>query len=207
MYKTQLDPDEILQRIRAEITNLKQVQPNPAWRPPRTQDFAPYVQILCFDQSLANCGWALVECTGVEFLVRESGTIRPATDTKSFAATFTKSVILARDIRDVVASLDGSFEHVVLELPSVMGHRTESSLVAASTICIELDRRGYPLPAFVSRMSAASKLCGNRLATKKETSALVNELVGRHPSGTGSWTEHVRDAVFVGMKHLYVEET
>lgn len=209
MYQTRLSPDEILQRIRAEIHNLKQVKPNPAYRLPLLGDFRAHQPVLCFDQTLTNCGWALLEGTGTEILVRESGTIRPPTVAKSFEATFTKSVILARDVRDVIAAMDsggGAFDQVVLELPSVMGYRTESSLVAAVTICIELDRRGYPLPAFVSRMSAAAKLCGDRMATKKYSSTLVDGLVDRHPSGTGAWTEHVRDAVFVGLKYLYMEE-
>jgi len=204
-----LVPDEILARIRAEVQRAKTVRPPKDWRPPVPEDFTPDVQILCFDQSLSNSGWALLNTDEGKIKVVDSGTIRPpALETKSrgFELTLTKSVFLAREIQVILSRLYGQYEQVVIELPSIFGYRTESSLVAAATICIELDRGGEDLPVLVSRNSAGAFLCGDRHASKSTSSNLVATLVeDRKPSGKGQWTEHVRDAVFVGLRHLRAE--
>jgi Holliday junction resolvasome RuvABC endonuclease subunit len=162
--------------------------------------------VLCFDQTLANCGWALMSTQGDGTpRIVDSGTIRPiaVNGAKGFDGTFSRAVGLAIEIRNVLDILDGQFEQVVLELPAVVGYRTESSLVAASTICVTLTERGLDMPHFVSRHSAGAKLCGDRLASKNQSSEVVNGLLGdRHPTGKGQWTEHVRDAVFVGLRTL-----
>jgi hypothetical protein len=143
--------------------------------------------------------------------VVDSGTIRPPVlgeKVKGFELTLIKSVMLARQLAEMLNILSGQFEEVVIELPSVFGYRTESSLVAAVTISVELDRMGKPLPVLVSRNSAGAVLCGDRHAPKSVSSNLVATLVeDRRPDGRGQWTEHVRDAVFVGLRHLYLEDS
>lgn len=199
--------EEILQRIREKVAEAKGTKTPRSFRPPTPDDFAPDVQILAFDQTLANCGWALVNTDEGKLSVKDSGTIRPPfVQAKGFEATFTKSVMLARELRALLATLYGQYEKVVLELPSVVGYRTESSLVAAVTICVTLDEMGSDFPTFVSRQSAGAKLCGSPSASKKLSSELVDSLVKVHPTGTGQWTEHVRDAVFVGLREIHVEE-
>lgn len=203
------EPEEILRRIRAAIEETKGLKVSRTFRPPIPESFAPDVQILAFDQSLTHCGWALVN-TEEDITVPDSGTIRApilGSSVRGFQATMAKSIPLARKVADLLNHLYGQFEQTVLEMPSVAGYRTESSLIAAVTICVELDRLGLEQPVLVSRQSAGAKLCGNRMAYKKESSELVNRLVAHHPSGTGQWTEHVRDAVFVGLTHLYLGET
>jgi hypothetical protein len=200
--------EEILRRIREKVAEGKRPRVPKAFRPPAFEDFVPDMQILAFDQSLANCGWALLN-TEKKITVVDSGTIRPpalGTVSKGFEMTFAKAIGIASEVRTLVGSLEGGFEQVVLELPAVVGYRTESSLAAAVAICIELDRRRLPTPDFVSRQAAGSVLCGDRHASKNISSELVNNLVVDHPTGTGQWTEHVRDAVFVGLKYLYLEE-
>lgn len=218
MY-TRIDPEEILHRIRERIAEGRTRKISPTYRPPVLADFKPDIHILCFDQTLSNCGWALVSThkvfTGPTYgnqhtaiVIKESGTIKPPalTGQKGFESTLAKAVPLASRIQHVLNMQFGRFQKVVLELPSVVGYRTESSLIAAVMICVELDRMGCDQPEFVSRQAAGSLLCGDRHAPKGVSSALVNDLIPEHPVGTGCWTEHVRDAAFVGLKYLHLEE-
>jgi Holliday junction resolvasome RuvABC endonuclease subunit len=206
MY-TRIDPDDILQRIREKIAEGRNRKVAPTFRPPTPADFRIESQILAFDQTLSNCGWALVNTEGGKVTIPESGTIKPPTlnGQKGFEATLAKAVPLASRIQHVLNGQYGRFEEVVLELPAVVGYRTESSLIAAVMICVELDRMGCKQPEFVSRQAAGTVLVGDRHASKTESSRFVNDLITEHPTGTGCWTEHVRDAVFVGAKYLYVE--
>jgi hypothetical protein len=206
---TLLVPEEVLQRIREEVQRAKTVKVPRDYRPPTAADFRWDTQILCFDQSLSNSGWALVNTDDGTISVQDSGTIRPPaleTKSKGFELTLTKSVMLARQLQELLNKLYGRYEQVVIELPSIFGYRTESSLVAAVTICVELDRMGESMPVLVSRNSAGAVLCGDRHAPKSVSSNLVATLVeDRRPDGRGQWTEHVRDAVFVGLRHLHRE--
>lgn len=196
-------PEEILKRIKEESARAKAAQPPKNWRPPMPDDFEEDRRVLCFDQTLNHCGWAILG-TRSQIHVPRSGTLRPPpVDAKGFEGTFTKAVILARRLRDLLEGEQYYFDEVVIELPSITGYRTESSLVAAVTVCIELDRLGRPFPKFVSRTSAAATLCGDKAASKKVSSDLVDGLVQWHEPGTGRWTEHVRDAVFVGLKAVH----
>lgn len=204
---TRLDSDEILQRIREAVAQGRTRKRSRTFRPPTARDFRSGTQILAFDQTLSNCGWALIN-TEEGLSVVASSTIRPPHlgSVKGFEATFAKAVVLAREIADTLATLGGQFEYAVLELPSVVGYRTESSLAAALTICVEMDRQGLGMPQMVSRQAAGALLVGDRHASKAESSAFVNDLLPDHPVGTGCWTEHVRDACFVGLETLYEEE-
>lgn len=208
MTITDLVPEDILKKIRALSHEARTMQNPKSFRPPELEDFESSGRILCFDQTLNNCGWAVIQAGPEGITVFESGTIRPpqiGRDLRGFDATFTKSVFLSRDIRTLLRRLEGQFNRVVLELPSVVGYRTESSLTAAVTICLMLDEMGADFPVFVSRQSAGSALCGDRGASKARSSEVVNRLVTDRPTQTGAWTEHVRDAVFVGLRDMYRE--
>jgi hypothetical protein len=201
-------PEEILQRIRDEVARGRNRKVSSTYRPPTRSDFALNRRILCFDQTLSNSGWAVLSTQQGGISVLDSGTLRPIgipPNTKGFEVTFAKAVSIARGVGEVLRH-HLPYGDVVLELPSVVGYRTESSLVAAATICVELDRLGRPMPYFVSRQAAGTLLCGDRHASKSISSALVLDIVTDYQTGTGQWTEHVRDAVFVGLKHLYLEE-
>lgn len=203
---SQTDPEEILRRIRAAIDESRKTKTRRSFRAPQPKDFAPDLQILCFDQTLSNCGWALLN-TEEEIWVRDCGTIRSpvlGSSVRGFSATLAKTIPLARSIANLLNDVYGQYDWVVLEMPAVAGYRTESSLIAAVTICVELDRLGLEQPVMISRQAAGATLCGDRLASKKTSSEVVNRLVVEHPKGAGKWTEHVRDAVFIGLKSLYL---
>jgi hypothetical protein len=76
-------------------------------------------------------------------------------------------------------------------------------LVAAVTLVQALDEMGQGMPTFVPRQRAAAVLCGDWSAPKAVSNRTVDSLIGdRHPSTT-PWNEHIRDAVFIGLMHLY----
>lgn len=198
-------PEEILQRIKTEAAKAKFVANPKNWRPPQSADFKKGCDVLCFDQSLNNCGWALLSTSGSSLEVTDSGTIRPPTiSSKGFEGTLTKAILLSRELRALMEELQDRYGAVAVELPSFIGYRTESSLVAAVTICVELDRLGKPFPDLVSRTSSAALLCGDRAASKKVSGETVDDLIDFHPTGPGCWTEHVRDAVLVGLRSIHV---
>lgn len=199
------DPEEILKRIKEYASQaLKRTNPKD-YRPPRPEDFRR-ANILCFDQALGNCGWAILNTEHGHPRVSACGVIKPPTFEKGergFEATFVKSLMVARGIDTLLVELDGQFDEVVGELPPVMGFRTESSLVAAAILIIKLDEMGHEMPTFVPRQRANAILAGDRGASKSVVASVVDDLIeGRHPKGE-PWNEHVRDAVFAGLMHLY----
>lgn len=199
------DPDEILKKIK-EFARQALVRTSPKdYRPPNPEDFRP-ATVLCFDQTLSNCGWAILNTEQGQPQVSACGVLRPPAferGERGFEATFVKSLYLARDLRALLRELDGLFDEVVGELPSVLGYRTESSLVAAVTMVQQLDELGYAMPTFVPRQRAASVLAGDGRASKTVTKGVVNDLVEDRRPKEQPWNEHVHDAVFVGLMHLY----
>lgn len=199
------DPDEILKRIK-EYANqaLKRVNPKD-YRPPRPEDFRR-ANILCFDQTLTNCGWAVLNTEHGHPRVNACGVIRPPTFQKGergFEASFVKSLMVGRGVSELLIELSGQFDEVVGELPPVMGYRTESSFTAAVILVLKLDEMGEEMPTFVPRQRATAVLAGDRNASKSVVASVVDDLIeDRRPKGS-PWNEHVRDAVFAGLMHLY----
>jgi Holliday junction resolvasome RuvABC endonuclease subunit len=193
------DTESILHRIRT----FKAQSASPVrkeFRPLEQEDFARRT-LLCFDQSLSNCGWAILSNEDGHLSVPVSGVIRPPEiEEDGFERTLIKSVYIGDGVDQVVLENLGTFDQVVCEMPAVFGHRTESSLIALVTIVRTMNALELGLPVLVSRQQAAAILCGNKNAFKQESNALVDRLVGeRHGK---PWNEHVRDAVFVGLRHL-----
>lgn len=194
------DTEGILQRIRDfKAQSVRAIRKE--FLPPTPEDFACRT-VLCFDQTLSNCGWAVLNTEDGQISVPRSGVIRPPEiESEGFERTLIKSVHIGDGVEQVIMDNIGAFDHIVCEMPAVYGHRTESSLVALVTIVRAMAVLDIGLPVLVSRQQAASALCGNADASKQESNALVDRLVeDRHSK---PWNEHVRDAVFVGLKHLY----
>jgi hypothetical protein len=198
-------PEQILLRIKAFAAEGQKQLPKRGWVPPSPENFRP-AQILCFDQTLSNCGWAILATDQQEISVPACGVLvapKFAVGERGFAATFAKSIFIADGMKQILRDNHGSFEGVVAEMPAVSGYRTESSLVAAVTLVQTLHDMGEPWPEMVSRNRAGAVLCGDRNAPKGVSGAFVDQMVqDRHPK---PWNEHVRDAVFVGLQSLYKE--
>jgi Holliday junction resolvasome RuvABC endonuclease subunit len=199
------DPDEILRRIKEYANQALRRVPPKDYRPPRPEDFHP-ATVLCFDQALGNCGWAILDTMHGAPRVLACGVLRPPAfenGEKGFEATFVKSVMVGRGVKELLAEKDGLYEEVVAELPPIAGFRTESSLVAAVVLILKLDELGQDMPVFVPRQRANATLAGDRNATKSVVGSVVDDLIeDRRPKGF-PWNEHVRDAVFAGLMHLY----
>lgn len=199
------DPDKILKKIREYSVSAFKYRPSDTYRPPSPEDFRRST-VLCFDQTLSNCGWAILNTEMGHPRVSACGVIKPPDFDKGirgFEATFTKSLFIARGLRELLSDVKGCFEEVALELPAVTGFRTESSLVSAVTIVQHLDELGYEMPEFIQRQSACAVLTGDRRAPKSVVKSVVEDLIeGRRPKEM-PWNEHVHDAVFVGLMHLY----
>jgi hypothetical protein len=199
------DPDEILKKIKEYAGQALRKATKESYRPPRPEDFRQ-ATVLCFDQTLSNCGWAVLNTEATAPRVSACGVLKPPAferGEKGFEATFVKSMYIARDIRTLLGELDGQFDEVVAELPAVLGYRTESSLVAGVTIVQKLDELGHEMPIFIPRQRAAAILAGDRMAPKSVCKSVVEDLIeDRRPKGS-PWNEHVHDAVFAGLMHLY----
>lgn len=199
---TTLSPEDTLRKIQQFAEDAKKRVPRASYRPPVREDFRP-AQILCFDQTLSHCGWAILATDQAEISILATGVVSPTVGQhdRGFAATFAKSIQVADGMEAIIRDNYGSFEEVVAEMPAVAGYRTESSLVAAVILVRTLNELGEPIPTFISRNQAGAVLCGDPQASKVVSGRLVDGLVGdRHPR---PWNEHVRDAVFVGLQRLH----
>lgn len=155
------------------------------------------IKVLAFDQSLTNTGWAKVDC--YDQSVEATGMISPtAPNLKSFELTFEK----ARQLEDAVVNLLDLYKYdidvVLVEMPAVVGYRTESSLIAAEKVFTACRLVGLPKPVIVSRQHAAAVVAGNGKADKKETSAAVDAMITARPDKC-KWNEHIRDAVLLAL--------
>lgn len=155
------------------------------------------IKILAFDQTLTNTGWAKVDC--YDQSVEACGMISPtAPNLKSFELTFEK----ARQLEEAVVNLLDLYKYdidvVAVEMPAVVGYRTESSLIAAEKVFTACRIVGLPKPVIISRQHAAAVVAGNGKADKRETGAAVDAMITSRPNG-GKWNEHIRDAVLLAL--------
>lgn len=159
---------------------------------------------LCFDQTIGNTGWALLRTAPGLVRVMEAGMVRaPEGRTNGPQGTLEAVKPLVKEYGRLLGlyRADG----IVYELPAVAGQRTESSLVAAACLQAAHLHHAVTTPlAVMARQRAASWITGHRDATKQQSSAAVDALVGiwrpQRP-----WNEHVRDAVLLGLAHALKE--
>ena len=195
---------ETLAAIKAFAAEQKsRAKPKPQFVPPTTGDFMEG-NWLAFDQSLGNTGWALVKTTRHLVRVVDCGMYRsPEGRTPGPQGTLEAVKPMIKEFGRILGFYQA--DTILYELPAVAGKRTESSLVAAACLQAAHMHHAVTTPLVVMpRQRAANKLVGNKDATKKETSALVDELVGiwRPPK---PWNEHVRDAVLLALAYARKE--
>lgn len=185
-----------LAEIKAFAATRKIPAPRKEYRPPVPEDFHPRT-VLGFDQSLTNTGWALVAFSGRQVRVEHCGVIHPQERPQTgYARTFAAAPSLRRQMRQVL--LDHRFDELVMELPSVHGFRTDSSIASGMVLCTVADELGVEDVRQIQRQQACAALVGNGNANKKESGKVVDDLVGiLRPQRP--WNEHVRDAVLLAM--------
>lgn len=181
-----------------------------AWTPPVPDDFAIPGQILCFDQTLNNTGVAILRCDPhLGLSVDYTAMLRPAaTDLVSNEGTYAKAVDIDRQIAEQITRFRlyaANPRAIAYERPPVSGFRGESILLAGFSVA----KYGGDQAHLVSNTHAKAVLLGPRAKTapkwtKEDVKLGVESLVHR-PDPAMPWNEHVRDAIMLGLAHLFDE--
>lgn len=194
-----------LDRYKEKTTTMKA-----AWTPPMMADFAQDLSVLSFDQSLSKTGWLYLRVLDDRVDVMARSTIRTATELKGWQGNFDQAHQIKHAMRDEVDALLMRFapdqmprwpDAVVLELPNVHGHRTDSSMLAA----YEVD--GYATmwwrpTIFISIQQSRTILGGSNIRNDKKGG---HKALERYIPGSiqRTWNEHQRDAAINALGHLY----
>lgn len=184
-------------QIRASVKGVKAPRKKKEWEPPTLGMGV----VLAFDQTLTNTGWAVVQVTATQVLVPHRGTLKASTALKGHEETMDKAHLMRCAIAQIVNLHTYMGMSVVCERPSVGGYRTESSLIAATSVwdaCVEVIEEP---PVMVSNVHMKAVLCE---PGKRETKAHITEALDRHLDTRGrDWNEHMRDAVALGLTYLH----
>lgn len=179
------------------------------WRPPLVSEFKQGHSVLSFDQSLSKTGWVYLRVSAGSVEVMGRGTMRNQSDLKGWRGNFEQ----ARKIRAAMVELDGLLvryspdqmprwpDSVLLEMPAVGGHRTDSSMLAA----YEIDSYAtdwWRATDMISIQQSRTILGGSD--TRNDKKAGPKALVRYIPeSAERTWNEHQRDAAVNALGHLY----
>lgn len=194
--------DPIDAKIEAFVrrNKISTAKPAPQWTPPTIEDFAWGVTVQAFDQTLTNTGYVELMIVGGEVRVAGRLTIRPKPpkELDSFAYAFEQASLLGDEVDDLLMCSS----EVVFEMPAVSGFRIDSSKMAGQVIYdrVRESRLGYKA-VMISKNHAASILTGDPYADKNE----IRKAIARYlpESDTRRWNEHQRDALALGLAHLY----
>lgn len=203
--KPGFDVDILRARLKDQPTKRRLAR-NP-YQPPVLDDFA-LGAVLALDQTLTKTGWAYVVRDLKGLHVPVGGLLVPDIDDRlrGFEGTYAKAAALEELLisKVVIPHLFLAAkppEAVVHEMPSVRGHRTESSLLAGREV-----RRvvgGRTMVMMINRRSAYATLVGSPDAEKAEGTKTVNRLIPKERRKTTSWNQDVHDAVILALKYLY----
>lgn len=185
---TPLTPSE----LRAKIAESKKPRKTKAKRQPATREDLATGQLLAYDQTLTNTGFAYIDHSSDRLYV-QTEVYQQYTDNAGHMGSLDKFKMLYDSLCASVWA--GAELPVVFEQPPVQGYRIESSLMAAGAIIL-VHADTYA----VSNQHAKSVIVANHMATKAQVGEAVNSLVSSH---VGPWNEHTRDAVMLGLAYLY----
>lgn len=173
------------------------------WAQPMISEFLHGVNVLSFDQSLGKTGWVNLAVGQGEIEVAAHGTLRTVTSNDGFQGSFDR----ADHLRDRMAeehdnlACHGMPYDVVMEMPSVRGHRIESSFLAAYVVrryCHEW----WEDPTMVSIQESRRNLAGP--GTQNDKKAGHEALADYIPeTASRQWNEDERDAALNALNHLY----
>jgi Holliday junction resolvasome RuvABC endonuclease subunit len=188
--------------LRGRLRERRKPAP-PPWKPPPLLAFRGFLRLLAWDATLSHCGYVLLERTHHLVVIHDRGTIHPKTDLTGYLSTWEKGRLLQAEIRGVQADHKGVTQ--VVESPSVAGSRLESSLVAGLLVWLETVGPAGTGCAQVSATHVSSVLLGNPRIKSAERKKMIKEAVARYVPGSEArpWNEHERDALAVGLTHLY----
>lgn len=188
---------DITARIRAWPDLMRSVPA--AWEPPGTDDFAEGVPVLAYDGSLSATGWACIARWGSLFVLHGHGTLRVVTELTGFRGTYDKAYRMSPLIENVYISQVTTRRDTITawEAPPVIGHRTESTLIAGYLVYQACSGRGFAVAA----NHASKVLTGGPRHDKKEIAAAVARYV---PEALNrNWSEHSRDALAIALTVLW----
>lgn len=180
------------------------------WLPPSRLSLAEG-NVIAFDQSLAACGmvWLTFDPSGLK--VVDAQVFKTVSQPSNHAGNLARGTDLARQLRSYLSkavyshgSRNWTFIH---EAPLTGGGRvrnTDSSLLAAQTIRIEMDYRGFPMAPMITAQQHKWATSGDRLISKSAHRAALMRLVELlGVEGYDQITnEAMRDAFSVAITHL-----
>jgi hypothetical protein len=185
------------------VKTARQRAADKIWVPPEIWDFAEGINVLSFDQSLGKTGWVnlAVRQGGIE--VSAYGTLRTVTSNDGFRGSFDRADCLRDRLSEYHSYLafHGIPHEVIMEMPSVRGHRIESSFLAAYVVQ-EYCTRWWQPPTMVSIQESRRNLAGpGTHNNKKAGHAALARLIPE--SASRMWNEDERDAALNALNHLY----
>jgi Holliday junction resolvasome RuvABC endonuclease subunit len=164
-------------------------------------------QVFAFDQAIANTGWAIMRAEGNGFVVEQTGHIKTEVgDRQGFYDTFRRVDEMAGQVRKVFRQHLGNAV-LAYEMPAVGGHRTDSSLQAATIVRVEADAIGVHEPLMVSAQQVKKRVTGNARADKAATRAALHRLMPlMSKQGLRPLNEHVYDAMALAIVVICEED-
>lgn len=196
-----------LERYQAKKTAMKA-----AWTPPMMADFKQDFWVMSFDQSLATTGWIYLRVVADRVDIAARGTLRTKEPEglTGWRANFARARQIKHEMNGIqrtltILDLDDKAlrwpEAVVLELPNVHGHRTDSSMLAAHEIDQYCEKWWRPTD-FISIQQSRTILGGSNIRnSKKDGHKALERYVPESIQRT--WNEHQRDAAINALGHLY----
>lgn len=185
------------------VKTSRQRAADKVWVQPQITDFASEVNVLSFDQSLGKTGWINLTVRWGEIEVGRHGTLRTVTSNDGFQGSFDRANHLRERMWEQHGNLafHGIPGEIVMEMPSVRGHRIESSFLAAYVVqgyC----RYFWQMPTMVSIQESRRNLAGP--GTHNDKKAGHQALAQYIPeSASRAWNEDERDAALNALNHLY----
>lgn len=193
-----------LERYQAKKTVMKA-----AWTPPLLADFAQNLAVMSFDQALSKTGWVYLRVLDGRVDIMARDTIRTGTEVKGWRGNFAQARQIKHEM-DRVEKILTRFspdqmprwpDAVVLEMPNVHGHRTDSSMLAAYEISSYCETWWRPVE-FISIQQSRTILGGSNIRNSKKgghkaLERYIPESIQR------TWNEHQRDAAINALGHLH----
>ena len=195
---------DLRERVKAVAKDAPKPRAKKVWQQPTMADFEPGT-VLSFDQSYSNTGWCFFKVSGHSVLVMDKGTLREAAPPglTSHEAVIQRSVWMNNRISQVVQDWGSHPQiHIVGERPVVAGKRIESSLLTCLGLWTAVvEHTAKARPAIVANDHMKAVLCPPDERSEKRYIRAALERLGLDV-GPG-WNEHNRDALGLGLVHLY----